>query len=224
VADSAAAAAVLAGYYDVYLRGWLPASKEAAVLDLGCGSGRMLRYFLSRGYANVAGVDLSPEQIAAARAVTPSVYQADALAFLAGHEGEFDVIAAFDFVEHLTKDELFRCLDLCYRALRPGGRIIVHTPNGASPFVGVLRYGDLTHETCYTETSLRWALALCGFTAFEAREAGPVAHGAASAVRVVLWRLVRGIIRALHYVETGGTMTSIHTRAFVASAVKPAVP
>src|SRR5437868_2611446 len=55
--------------YDCYLHGWLPDRKDAAILDLACGYGRLLFFFKERGYTNVTGVDISPSQIAVAKQV-----------------------------------------------------------------------------------------------------------------------------------------------------------
>ena len=63
----AAAADRLGKAYDHYLRGWLPESKDAAIVDLACGSGDLLRFFKQRGYTNIHGVDVSPEQVELAR-------------------------------------------------------------------------------------------------------------------------------------------------------------
>ena len=38
------------------------------------------------------------------------------------------------------------------RALKPGGRWILHTANAESPFYGRVRYGDITHEQAFTQS------------------------------------------------------------------------
>ena len=42
---------------EYYLRGWLPARRDAHIVDLGCGDGRMLYLLAKKGYCNLAGVD-----------------------------------------------------------------------------------------------------------------------------------------------------------------------
>jgi hypothetical protein len=51
-----------------------------------------------------------------------------------------------------------------HQALQPGGKLIITTGNMAC-FTGLFsRYMDFTHETGFTETSLKQVLMLAGFT------------------------------------------------------------
>lgn len=68
--------------YSYYLSGWLPESKEARIVDLACGYGRLLYFFREREYRNVTGVDISPDQVHRARQVVPEVHEASVLHFL----------------------------------------------------------------------------------------------------------------------------------------------
>jgi 2-polyprenyl-3-methyl-5-hydroxy-6-metoxy-1,4-benzoquinol methylase len=206
--------------YDAYLAGWLPASPEAAIADLACGPGWLLRFFARRGYRNATGVDVSPEQVALARRHSATVQAGDVLGFLRAHAGRFDLLTGFDIIEHFTKDEVLDFLDACHAALRPGGRLILQTPNGDSPFGGAVRYGDFTHETCFTPSLLGQLLVLTGFEQPEYREARPVVRGAASLVRAVLWGVLRRLLRLWNLAETGSAGSGILTRVFLASAVR----
>ncbi len=56
----------------------LPNERNAKVLDIGCGYGGIVHFARQSGYVNVAGVDGSPEQVAAARRLgIPGVEQGD---------------------------------------------------------------------------------------------------------------------------------------------------
>ena len=107
--------------YEYYLRGWLPADPDARIVDLACGYGRLLHFFRERGYRNLTGVDISPDQVQRARQVVPDVEQANVLDFLSQHQGDLDLIIAQDLIEHLRKDEALRFTEGCYAALQPGG-------------------------------------------------------------------------------------------------------
>jgi len=210
--------------YNWYFRNWLPADKEARIVDLACGAGSLLHFFRARGYSNVAGVDISPEQVALSRQVTGNVTQDNVLHFLQGRAGEFDLITAIDLVEHFQKEEVLAFLDGCHSALRPGGRLILQTPNSETPWAGSIRYGDFTHEVGFQSSSLGRLMGLTGFVNVAGREQGPVPKGysAASTLRYILWRAIRLSHQFHNVVETGGRGSGIFTRVFLMSGVKDA--
>ena len=51
-----------------HIRGWLPESRTARIVDLACGGGNLLHFFVEQGYQRVEGVDISPDQVAIATA------------------------------------------------------------------------------------------------------------------------------------------------------------
>lgn len=203
------------------LRGWLPAERKSHCLDVACGVGQLLYALKTAGYTNLCGVDISPEQVAAAKRVWSDVREADAISFLRSHTENFHFITCFDIVEHFAKDELFDFLDALYGALRPGGRVIFQTPNAESPWGLMLRYGDLTHELAFDPNSLSHALSLAGFNNFEVRGSGPYIHGMRSLVRWVMWRGISAGLRLWNLAETGSAGSGVYTRVFVAKADKP---
>lgn len=200
-----------------------PAERDAAVLDLGCGFGALLHYASRAGYRNLRGVDGSPEQVAAAaRLGIQGVEEGDLLGVLERvPAGSQDLVVAFDVLEHFGKDEVVGFVDAVARALKPGGRWIVHTPNGESPFVGRVRYGDLTHELAFTRESLSQLLLASGFRSVECHETVPVAHGLKSGLRLVLWKLIRAALRLYLAAETGDSgRRAIFTQNLLAVAVR----
>ena len=208
---------------DYYLRGWLPERRDARIADLGCGDGRLLYLLSKRGYGNLTGVDVSEAQTRIAQQVVDPVLTMNALEWLREGDEPLDLLLAIDFVEHLTKSEALEFLDLCASRLRPGGRLILQTPNGESPFAGAVRHGDITHEQCFTPPLLAALLERAGFHRVETREAGPVPRGYSfrSTLRYGCWRIVRGAFALVNLVETGNTGDGVLTRVFLASAVKP---
>jgi len=202
------------------LRGWLPTASEARIGEIACGGGWLLRLFRVMGYTQVEGCDRSPDQVALARQVVPDVVQGDALAYLAERPGRFDLIVAFDVIEHLTKDEVLRFLDLALIALRPGGRLILHTPNADGPWGASLRYGDFTHEVGFNPNSLGRLLRLTGFSDIESRECAPTpwGHSLISTVRAGLWQVLRLHLLAWNLIETGTAGSGVFTRVFLISA------
>lgn len=209
--------------YAHFLRGWFPDSKTAAIADLGCGNGQLLQLLKDNGYHNLRGIDVSASQVKLARQVVPDVDLGDALGFLRASESEFDLILSLDVIEHLTKDEALEFLKLSFAALRPGGRLVLQTPNLDSPMSGAVRYGDFTHEIGFTPACLGSLLRLVGYTEIAPREMGPIALGysLASSVRNLAWQAARLGVRLFNTIETGAAGGGIYTRVFMIAARKP---
>jgi 2-polyprenyl-3-methyl-5-hydroxy-6-metoxy-1,4-benzoquinol methylase len=49
--------------FEATLADLLPASHSASVLDVACGEGSLLIFLRSRGYTELFGLDLSPENV-----------------------------------------------------------------------------------------------------------------------------------------------------------------
>lgn len=101
------------------------------VLDAGCGAGYGAA-MLAVSARLVAGVDVAAEAVAYARAhyVRPNLHFVQASCTeLPFHSGSFDLVAAFELIEHL-KDWAAGLAEL-RRVLAPGGRCLISTPNRA---------------------------------------------------------------------------------------------
>lgn len=199
-----------------------PASRDATILEVGCGYGALLHIARAAGYTKLSGIDGSPEQVAAAAALgIAGVREGDLLTALADLPPEsHDAVVAFDVIEHLTKDELVGFTDQVLRVLKPGGRWIIHVPNAASPFFGAVRYGDLTHELAFTSESLAQLVLASGFREVQSYEDRPIPHGLKSWGRAVLWRLLRRLLGFYLMVEVGAANQPILTQNLLAVAVK----
>lgn len=208
--------------YDYYLRNWLPADPKAAILEVACGGGRLLHFLKTRGYVQVSGVDISPEQVRLARQVVETVEEANVIEFLKRHKDTYELIIGLDIVEHFQRDEALHFLDACYSALRPGGGLILQTPNCDSPLGMMNRYGDFTHEIGFSPNSLTRLLRMIGFRAMQAREQGPVplGYGMISTIRAALWKVIRGMLQMWNLIEIGHSGSGVFTRVFLVSAQK----
>lgn len=211
------------GSYDYYFRGWLPQDKSVAILDLACGDGKLLYFFIKRGYSNVKGIDISHEQVSIAQQVSPNVYEGDICTFLHSHPNEFDLITGIDIIEHLQKNEVITFLDSCYSCLKTKGRLILQTPNSDSPMSNSVHHGDFTHEVQFTASSLSKLLRLSGFDTIEAREQGPIArsYSVKSSIRYAAWQVIRILLKFWNLVEVGGSGSGVFTRVFLISGSKP---
>jgi 2-polyprenyl-3-methyl-5-hydroxy-6-metoxy-1,4-benzoquinol methylase len=182
----------------------VPADREQLIADLGCGHGVLVHCLRAAGYRNVSGVDVSGEQVAIAKGLgIEGVEQGDLQSFLRRHRGTLGVVLLMDVLEHLTKQEIFDMLAAVHAALRPGGRVIIHAPNGAGMHGMRILYGDFTHETCLTPQSAGQILRANGFSDVAVYEDVPTLHSAKGVVRFVLWHLLTLPRRLLLYAETG---------------------
>lgn len=206
--------------YRNYLRNWLPASKNASILEVACGCGKLISLLEKLGYTNIHGVDISSEQVALAQKNTSCIEQADVMEYLERTERSYDLIIAIDFIEHLKKEEVVLFLDLCSKRLLQKGRVIFQTPNADSPFCMSVFCGDFTHETCFSPKGLSRLLNLQGFTEIQMRETGPIIHGLVSFIRFILWKILRLLLLSWNLVETGGRASNVFTRVFLISAIK----
>ena len=180
----------------------LTCTSSAAIVDLGCGQGEIVREFHRHGFTGARGIDISPEQVQIAHA--NGIMQVELGDFRTSLGAEqLDVVTANDFLEHLTVDEVLEALDAVYAALRPGGVFIARTPNLASPFGGGYRYGDMTHESSFTARSLHQLANTAGFRSITVYSCPPKAHGVVSSARLVVWKMASAGMKVALAAETG---------------------
>lgn len=111
----------------VALLATLPGPCEA--LDLGCGRGEWLEILASMG-VRARGVDQDEGMVDRCRDRGLSVFQGDAIASLRGcPNSSLAAITGFHIAEHLPFADIQELAQEALRALRPGGLLILETPN-----------------------------------------------------------------------------------------------
>jgi SAM-dependent methyltransferase len=205
-----------------HLRRWLPKNSSSRIVDLACGGGKLLHFFINLGYQNIEGVDISPDQVALSKQVTPNVSQANVIEFLEANVGKFDLVTGFDIIEHFHKDEVLRFLDAAFNALKPDGRLILQTPNAEGPWGCQHRYNDFSHEVGFNPNALSRLIQLVGFRAIESRECDPppFGHSLISSIRSIFWQLIRLGLVMYNLIETGSAGNCVFTRVFLLTGVK----
>lgn len=195
--------------------------KHGHIVDLGCGAGELLMSFQQLGFTNLSGCDLSAEQVAICHLNFPLVVEADLFSYLESQaDNSIRIITMFDVLEHLTRQQAFDLMPVIHRKLQDDGLFIAHSPNGISPFVGHVYWGDITHEWCLTPQSAATLCRVNGFTNFEAAEHIGASASLAGVIRVVAWNATRGIFRLFNAIETGSAGGYVWTRNFAFKAVK----
>jgi len=144
------------------------------VLDVGCGTGKLVSYLQKKGY-DAHGCDISTEAINFASKINKkgTIIKASATN-LPYKNNSFDLISVISTIEHLTSKEAGIFLEEAHRILRPKGIIFLITPNFNSPlrFLKGSRwfgYTDPTHITFYTPKSLSRLLKKKNFTNIKSR-------------------------------------------------------
>jgi SAM-dependent methyltransferase len=183
----------------------LPPERNARIIDLACGPGALLYFLQQAGYNNIAGADVSEEQIAvASRLRISSATCATLEDFLAAQsDASADAVLAIDILEHLTRPEVMDVLAEIRRVLKPGGRCIAHVPNSDGLYGMRIRYGDFTHELAFNPSSARQIFRVAGFREVLCFEDKPRVHGFISLMRRMIWDVGTLPARLLLAAETG---------------------
>ena len=104
---------------------YLPVQDGGRLLEIGCGSGQMLRDMRERGW-DVTGIDVDPVAVTLARSHGLDVREGS-LPSQSFEENSFDIVTMSHVIEHLHDPRAI--LSGCLRILRPGGRLVLVTPN-----------------------------------------------------------------------------------------------
>lgn len=141
---------------------------EGEVLDLGCGRGEALELLGSHGIA-ARGIDISDEMIARCREKGLRAEKSDLIEALENTpEGTLGGIVSFHVIEHLPREVLERMIRLSWKALAPGGVLVLETPSPLSVVVGARNFWlDPTHMRPVHPESLKLAFDLAGFDEVE---------------------------------------------------------
>ena len=136
---------------EAQLRRLLPVFRGLSpVLDLGCGDGVALDLLKGAGERG-EGVERDHGLVEAGRRRGFTMHEGDVLAFLDGAAPDaWGAVVASHILEHLPADRVTGFFASVARTLRPGGRLVLLTPNPRN--IGVITrtfWGDLEHVRPY---------------------------------------------------------------------------
>jgi SAM-dependent methyltransferase len=131
------------------------------VLEVGCGEGYGTAA-LAAVAESVLGLDYDAFTVAHAAAAYPKVrFARGNLAALPTGTGSLDVVATLQVIEHVWNHHEF--VGECLRVLRPGGLLLVTTPNRLTFSPGLDAPVNPFHTKEFTAAELRGLLTRCGF-------------------------------------------------------------
>ncbi len=131
--------------------------RRPRILDVGCGTGANL-LMLSQ-FGDAEGVDVSEDALAFCRERGLEKVRLGAAEELPYKDGTFDLVTAFDVVEHIDDD--LGGLREMRRVLRPGGRVLLFVP--AFMFLWGLQDDVSNHRRRYRLPELQRVLEQAGF-------------------------------------------------------------
>ncbi len=143
------------------------------VLDLACGPGYGSKLLWQEGHTQVIGVDLSTEIVRYAVASYPGpsfvIADGEKLPFFAG---TFSSAVCLETLEHVSRPEVL--LQELHRVLRPGGRLVLSTPNYiGNGFLSRAHRREFTHDDLESLLSAVFKPNITWFGQFDAPKRGP---------------------------------------------------
>ena len=157
------------------LETYVPRLVDASpILDLGCGRGESLAVFQSSGLV-ARGIDANAEMVAHCRDRGFDAEEADLLEYLTAVEpNSLGAVVSFHVIEHLPPPVIERLVRLAWGALRPGGQLILETPNPLSVLVAARSFWlDPTHVRPVHPDYLASLARAAGFSATERLDLRP---------------------------------------------------
>ncbi len=203
---------------------WPEPKASVKILDFGCGGAQLLKQLQAVGF-DVYGVEFDEELVRSLASTlgVDKIYSVDKLGLLP--ENSFDAIVLNHVVEHLT-DPLSILMSL-QRLLRPGGVIMLATPNleawGRMLFAGRWRGWELPrHRYLFSDSALVKLLSMAGYKTDKVMFSSRLARGMFVSGFMPAWERLTVKPRWRYLLHLGGYIFAILARllAYVGLAGK----
>ncbi len=153
-------------YKTRFIDPFFPKDRSIKIVDLACGYGLFLDTCKKLGYVNYEGVEQIDKFVNYANKELDlkNIIQGDVFNFLESkNDNHFDIITAFNIVEHIKKDKVQYLINLINKKVKSGGFFIIEVPNADSPLGVKTLFSDLTHEFAFSRKLLIQILSIAGF-------------------------------------------------------------
>jgi SAM-dependent methyltransferase len=98
---------------------------KGRLIDLGCGPGQTTKFLLDCGLTDIIGVDLSPQMIAAAKAINPQLdFDTADMLQLKYEDGTFSAAIAFYSIVHFDYEQIKSAFKEIKRILADNGEFL----------------------------------------------------------------------------------------------------
>ena len=162
------------GVYLPYMEKAGAGSKEAPILDAGCGRGEWLELCKDNNL-EACGVDINRVMVAQCGEAGFDVAESDVITFLRDQKtNSIGAVTGFHIIEHLPLYLLIAFIDEAYRVVKPGGVVIFETPNPENILVGSCNfYFDPTHRNPLPPLISQFLLESRGLSQIEVKRLHP---------------------------------------------------
>lgn len=144
--------------------------KGGTVLDVGCGTGYPISFFLSKQGFTVTGIDLSDKMLEKARTLSlekATFLKADLMTFQTNTL--FDAVIAFDSLWHIPFEKQREIYPVLASLTRPGGLLLFTHGNKEGETTGTM-YGEPFYYSALNTEEVQALLSANGFEIVQCRE------------------------------------------------------
>ncbi|MDO8231951.1 MAG: methyltransferase domain-containing protein [bacterium] len=157
----------LVEYTTRFIEPLFPDDRTIRIGDIGCGYGLFLDACKRSGYTHIEGAEQTEAYVtyATQELGISSIECADIFTYLESKkDAYFDIITAFNIVEHVKRDKVQYLLSLIQRKLKKDGMFLMEVPNADSPLGIHTYFTDLTHEFAFSRKLAVMLLKNAGLT------------------------------------------------------------
>lgn len=148
-------------------RSFLQIDKEDIILDLGCGGGRNIEYFLTKAY-KVYGIDYSKASVEMASFLNKDAIKTGRCKIIEGNvqkipfkEKSIDIVTAFETIYFWNNIE--DCFKEIYRVLKDEGQFLICNEGAFREQKNIKKWADMLNFEVYSPEYLTRILSQIGF-------------------------------------------------------------
>jgi len=109
-------------------------NKNAKILDMGCGNGKNMQYFLDNGFTNIMGCDASEQFVSLCQQKSLDVIHGNLLN-IPFPDCSFDYVICIAVLHHLSTDQhRIDGINKLLRITKPSGKILITVASHEFPF------------------------------------------------------------------------------------------